>query len=38
MSDFDAFQAETGPSQIHPTQPFTAATMNDRFGETAPHV
>jgi hypothetical protein len=39
MYEFDKRQP-TGFSQlmsaIHPTQPFAAAPMNDRFGETVP--
>jgi hypothetical protein len=25
--------SESGPTKIHPTQPFAAALMNDRLGE-----
>jgi hypothetical protein len=36
IAQADRRSRQAGRSAIHPTQPFAAATMNDRFGGTAP--
>jgi hypothetical protein len=36
MSGIELGASESGLAGFHPTQPVTAASTNDRFGETVP--